>query len=199
VALILLFSAVLRRIATRWSLPIMGALILFAAVYGSGMIPVRAWVENSAIGRTAFSMVMSTGRGSIAYRVSQDQKAVPLIVQKPVIGFGHWDWWRVADTRPWGLGMLILGQFGLIGLFLAAAALCGPVAHAVANRTRDKELRRARRVLSLLVLIAVFDALLNSFVFLPGIAMAGALVGKPARKGRRRSSQAPPRSERTIT
>jgi hypothetical protein len=140
-------------------------------------------------------MIVSTGRGSIAYRVSQDQKAVPLIVEKPIVGAGRWDWWRAADTRPWGLGMLILGQFGLIGLCLAAAILCGPVADAGANRVRDKELRRARRLLSLLVLIAVIDALLNSFVFLPAIAMAGALVGRPVRKRNRRSSQSGPASD----
>lgn len=192
--LILYFSPAVRTGMTRVMLPALIGAVLFGGIYASGIIPIRAWAEQSSIGSAALDMVRSTGRGSFAWRVSQDQRVVPLIAKAPIVGAGRWDWWRPAQTRPWNLPMLILGQFGLIGLALGVTAICGALMQPMIRRTRDKPLRLARRLLSLLVLIALFDALLNSFIFLPAIAMAGALAGRFERKEKRRQSRPQPAS-----
>lgn len=153
---------------------------LLAGVYASGAVPIRAMVEKTATGQMLLDAVRATGRGSIAWRVSQDLKTLPLVAKAPIAGAARWDWWRPAKTRPWGEAMLILGQFGMIGLLLAAMLLCGPVIDVLAMPRRGRRRRQLQRAMALLVAMAVVDGLLNSFIFLPAILLAGALAARQA-------------------
>jgi hypothetical protein len=82
------------------------------------------------------------GRLVIHWRKARDQTALPLIAAHPILGTPRWDWWRTNEERPWGLALLILGQFGWIGF---------PDIHWQKIRTNNplrimKEIRRRTRV-----------------------------------------------------
>jgi hypothetical protein len=154
------------------------ALLLAAPVYLSGIVPVERLVRHTQLGQQLLAIVRATGRGSIAWRISQDQKVAPLIRRHPLVGSSRWDWWRSGQTRPWGLGLLLIGQFGMIAFALACLTLLLPVGPGVVRGL----LPPVTRGLALIVLLSAVDALLNAFVCLPALAAAGAIV--PAR-GRR--------------
>lgn len=178
VALLFLLVRRLRRWFRLALIPLAFSTVIGGGVYASGVLPIRGWVEGTALGRSALDTVRATGRGSLTWRISQDQRVAPLVGKAPIIGAGRWDWWRPAGTRPWGLAMLILGQFGLVGLSFAIVTLLGGAMPGFTRRSKDKGVRTVRRVLALLVMVAVGDALLNAFIFLPVIAFAGMLSGR---------------------
>jgi hypothetical protein len=145
--------------------------------YLSGKLQLRALAENTAIGREMVEVIRSAGRGSFAWRIARDQAAVPLIAEHPIVGTARWDWWRKNKERPWGLALLILGQFGLIGLVLAFGTLLIPALRALEINGYSGT-RRTYPVapLAVIVLMASVDALLNSFFFYPAVLAAGALA-----------------------
>ncbi|MBB5687114.1 O-antigen ligase family protein [Sphingobium boeckii] len=164
--------------------------------YISGALPLRAIAMETAVGRQMVDAVRSTGRSSFTYRVARDQEAIALIAQHPVAGSGHWDWWRVNGRRPWGLAFQILGQFGLIGLFLAFGTLLWPAVKALASYRYKAGANPIALPLATIVLMAVGDALLNSFLFYPALLAAGALATglsvSPPGQASRRSAPAQP-------
>jgi chromate transport protein ChrA len=81
--------------------------------------------------------------------------------------------------------MLIVGQFGLIGLVLAATAIVGPVVRRAIASRRGRETSRSALVMGVVVAMALLDGLLNAFLFLPAIALSGALVMTPGHRHRR--------------
>jgi hypothetical protein len=163
---------------SRWLLPALFLLIVVGgAIYLSGVVPLRAIAKNSTIGQHLVDIIRSSGRGSFTWRIALDQRALPLIARHPVAGTAQWDWWRPNGERPWGLALLIVGQFGLIGLVLAFGTLLTPVLRALSiQRHVDAWRLHPALPLAMIVLMAVGDALLNSFFFYPAILAAGALA-----------------------
>jgi hypothetical protein len=156
---------------------------LLAAVHVSGIVPLDHIARDTAVGQRVLATVRGLGRGSFTWRLSQDAKVLPAIHAAPLTGTARWDWFRPFATRPWGLAMLILGQFGLIGLVLAFGSLIAPTVAVLARRagygawaTDDDALP-----LAVIVLVALADATLNAFVYLPMILIAGAIAVRPRR------------------
>jgi hypothetical protein len=148
------------------------------SVYVSGVIPFNSIARETSAGREVVSAFRSLGRGSFTWRVSQDQKLLAAATAHPAVGTAQWDWWRAHGTRPWSLSMLVLGQFGAIGLLLVLATLLGP-ALAVAWSAPPGSAWRLENVpllLAALLLLTVVDALLNSFIFFPALLAAGGLA-----------------------
>jgi hypothetical protein len=182
-AILLLFGglALLWKIGSRmkrWVLPVMLGLIMSAgALYLSRALPLRAFAENTIIGRQIVGVLRSTGRESFTWRIARDQDALARMSDHPVVGTGQWDWWRKDEGRPWDLAVLILGQFGLTGLALALGSLLLPAVRALYNRGAPVLRRSLPQVpLATIVLMGVADMLLNSFILYPAILAAGALV-----------------------
>jgi hypothetical protein len=160
---------------------ILAALVAIAApIYLSGALPINAFVRHTSAGQTLLALVRATGRGSIAWRVSQDQKVVYLVRQHPLAGTSRWDWWRPAETRPWNLALLIMGQFGVLAFAMAACALTLGSMRIILS---DEPVSFATQGLALISLMGALDALLNSFVFLPALITAGAVAGHFCSKG----------------
>lgn len=177
---------VMGRVRVQWF--VVGALLFtvgFGSVYLSGLAPINHWGKETIIGRKVVDSFRLAGRGSLPWRISQDQKAIALI--KPVAMFGHgqWDWWSSLNTRPWGLALLIVGQFGIIGLLAAFGALAAPAVKTILDARAECQWssRSAATVIAVIVLLALMDATLNSFFFFPSILAAAALVF-PAKKTR---------------
>jgi hypothetical protein len=176
----LALSLTIGRSLTRWVLPLLLLLTVSGgAIYLSGKLPLRGLAENTAIGRQMVEIIRSSGRGSFIWRIARDQTALPLIVAHPIVGTARWDWWRENNERPWGLALLILGQFGLIGLAFAFGSMLTPALRALAIKAHSgaREIRPTVP-LAVIVLMASADALLNSFFFYPAILAAGALAGR---------------------
>jgi hypothetical protein len=174
----LALSLTIGRPLTRWAPPIsLIIIVFFGAIYLSGKVPLRGFAENTSIGRQMVEIIRSSGRGSLIWRIARDQTALPLILSHPVVGTSQWDWWRKNDERPWGLAILILGQFGLIGFALAFGSLLIPASRALRIKGHSTALETYPGLpLAVIVLMASADALLNSFFFYPAILAAGALT-----------------------
>jgi hypothetical protein len=163
-----------------------GAAVLIAlggAVYLSGAIPFQAIAKDTGWGREIVSSIRGAGRGSFTWRIAQDQKLLAAAVARPMTGSAQWDWWRAKETRPWSLSLLIVGQFGLVGLLLALATLLGPALRTawVAPRGGAWRPEGLPLLLASIVVLTVIDALLNSFVFFPAFVAAGGLAASAAR------------------
>lgn len=152
-------------------------LCLGAPAYLSGRVPLEHWAINTPLGQAAVGKLREVGRGSIAYRVRRDQMSLPLIFQAPLAGYGVWDWWRPLGSHPWGLPLLIAGQYGVVAAVLLALAL-------VAGAVR-RLLRAERDLWALVVLIAATDAWLNSYIFFPAILASAALATPLIRRSAR--------------
>ncbi len=179
IALLLVGAALLvvRPRVPRWLLPAAGAaLIAGGAVYLSGVVPLEHFARDTRPGQIALGAFRTIGRGSLPWRISQDQRALPLIAQHPLIGHGRWDWWRPLGRRPWGLPMLVIGQYGLIGFALLALALLTGALAVFWRGVRDERL-----ALAAIVLLAGIDAVLNSTIYFPAVLFAGALASMGSR------------------
>lgn len=157
---------------------VLGVAVVCGAVYLSGVVPVTHLGKETAVGRKVVEAFKASGRGSFTWRISQDQKAIALIKPVAVIGHGQWDWWRSLGTRPWGLVLLLVGQFGLMGLACAFGALLAPAMVTLwrAPIARCWRPAGAPIVLAIMTVLMALDAMLNSFIFFPALMAAGALV-----------------------
>jgi hypothetical protein len=165
------------RIAARW----WGAVAIAAgaggALYLSGLLPLERIARHTSIGGHILALVRSTGRGSVLWRVSQDQKVMPLLHEHLLIGWGRWDWWLPIGFRPWGVPMLVVGQFGLIGLALLIVVMLAAPVRVLAQ----SGVATVVGALALVVMLAAVDAALNGFIFWPAIVAVGALASyRPA-------------------
>jgi len=156
----------------------LGVAVVGSAVYLSGLVPIAHLAKDTAVGHKVVEAFKASGRGSFTWRISQDQKAIAVVKPAVVVGHGRWDWWRELGTRPWGLPLLLIGQFGLVGFALAFGALLAPAVaclwHApVASPWADAG---APTVLAVITVLTLLDAGLNSFIFFPAVMAAGALV-----------------------
>jgi hypothetical protein len=158
----------------------LGALSLSALVYASGVIPIQQIGKGTAFGQSVVNAFRSVGRGSFTWRISQDQKLLAEVKAHPVVGSAQWDWWRAKNTRPWGLAMLLLGQFGLVGVTLCFGAVLWPALREAweAPRASGWQMSAMPLLLAIIVGLTMLDALMNSFIFFPAVLIAGSLAGR---------------------
>ncbi|MEO9467969.1 hypothetical protein [Parasphingorhabdus sp.] len=159
--------------------------LLFAlamSVYLSGVIPLRTIAKETAVGHAIWSGLRASGRGSLSWRIGQDQKALPIIQENLIAGSGQWDWWQPLGGRPWGFILLMVGQFGLIGICLAFSSMLyamwtrvQPVGQSD-HRNRRFSAGDPGLVFAVMMILVMLDALLNAFVILPLLLIAGGLV-----------------------
>ncbi len=141
------------------------------------------------------------GARMFTWRISQDQKLLKDALAQPLSGSGQWDWWRSKEIRPWGLWMLMLGQFGLRqGFYLSLATLLGPALRVAWEAPRASGWRPQGLTLLFATIAALtaFDALLNSFIYFPAVLMSGALAAgpwHPADRGVRCAHRSPTMSD----
>lgn len=169
----------LKRASLKWALACtLGVAVLLASVYLSGRVPLTHWAKKTTAGQTVVGAFKSVGRGSFTWRIAQDQKALALVSQKIVVGSGQWNWWQSLGTRPWGLWLLVVGQYGLLGLALALGAIAAPALLVLARFPVGSAwtVQGAPAILAVMVLVACLDAGLNAFLFFPALLCAAALV-----------------------
>ena len=164
--------------ALRIALPVaLAGALAVGALHVSGAVPLRSLATDTAPGRAIVGALRASGRGSAAWRVGQDLKTLPLLRADAVIGTGRWDWFRPAATRPWGLPLLVLGAYGLVGLAFLGAALGGALIRLATSARSGEPNAAGSRLAVLLLLLFALDALFNSFLFYPAIAAAALSSG----------------------
>ncbi|MDE2403609.1 MAG: hypothetical protein KGM17_02700 [Sphingomonadales bacterium] len=152
------------------------------AGYLSGKLPIEHWAKGTAPGQFVYNGLRSVGRGSFGWKVKRDQVALPMIQQAALTGYGRWDWWRPLHSRPSGVPLLLVGQFGVLSLLcLALAMFGGAIRELIVGRSN---------VLAVTILAAGVDAWLNSFVFYPAILAAAALA-RPVWRSQPRAGEVP--------
>ena len=168
------------RLRIIWPLIVLGlaTVLLAGALHLSGLVPLQWFAKQTEIGQFILSTFRSLGRGSFTWRIAQDLKAMALIDGGWLTGTMIWDWWRPAGIRPWGLWLLLVGQFGLLGFALAYGVLVTTAARGLSRLRGQRIWNRAAPAmpLALIVLVALADSLLNAFLYFPAILAAGALV-----------------------
>jgi hypothetical protein len=138
------------------------------------------WMWNSTLGQSIIAFMKSIGRSSFSWRLWADQAALSIVRDDIFFGTGHWAWWRQANIRPWGLPQVLVGQFGLVAVLVASVVVCsGAITH-ILGSTRDltRQPRGAGLILSIVLILATLDALLNSFVYFPLFLISGGLASQ---------------------
>ena len=76
--------------------------------------------------------------------------------------------------------MLLLGQFGAVGLMLCFGSVLWPALRAFWQAPRASAWRPEGMplLLATVIALAMLDALMNSFMFFPAILIAGSLAGR---------------------
>jgi hypothetical protein len=126
----------------------------------------------------------------------QDEKHVGAALEKPILGSGEWDWWKVSSSRPWSLWLLTFGMYGIVGLLALEGLQFIPVARIVwsplvRSETDGPDLRRA---LAAVILMSALDNLLNGSMILPILLLIGGLneTNSSIFEGRLKRSRAHP-------
>jgi hypothetical protein len=148
----------------------------------SGLVPLRAMVQQSGALHAIADGLARLGRQSLAWRYAREESNLVIALHQPLLGFGQWDWWKNGDVRPWGLWLLVFGMYGLVGLTALGLILFLPIYRAVwpsagGDRRDDPNLRLA---LAGLILMAAIDNLLNGALILPYLLVMGGLAAREA-------------------
>jgi len=156
------------------------ALVLGGGIYLSGAVPIAEIGRNTALGQKVVQTFRDAGRGSFPWRIGQDQKLISTAMARPLVGTGHWAWWREKETRPWGLALLLVGQFGLIGFTLAMGVFLWPALLCLwrAPRTSPSSTYFVPVALAVIACMAAIDTLMNSFIYFPALIAVGGLAGQ---------------------
>ena len=154
-------------------------LLVAGSVYFSGVVPVAKIGKETAFGQRVVGAFRAVGRGSFTWRIGQDQKLLADATARPLAGSGDWAWWRSRKRGPGASPLLVVGQFGVVGLLAGFGALSGPAFAAVWRAPRGSawQLEALPLLLAVIVALALLDALMNSFIFFPAILAAGGLAG----------------------
>ena len=77
-----------------------------------------------------FDASLKLDRRSFGWRLRVEERAARVALQRPVLGWARWDWWRLGTEgeRPWGLVSLALGMYGVVGWALLLGGFVAPIA-----------------------------------------------------------------------
>jgi hypothetical protein len=146
----------------------------------AGVVDTRSAVEKSPLARSVRDWLKSIGRGSLGYRLKQNEIHLSRALEKPALGWGRTDWWDPDERgRPRGLWSIALGAWGFAGLILLAGTVLVPPFLLVLRRGAslgNDPPGLPSAGLAVVVLLCAADAILNSTFLLPVVAIAGGLT-----------------------
>lgn len=152
-------------------------IVVFAGLRLTNVISLREMVHHDRGARDVEVFLKKIGRGSFGWRLGQDERHVGIALERPVLGYGEWDWWRRGTLRPWGLWLLGFGMFGTLGLLALETLQFVPVIRAIwfPVARSDIEYLNLRHALAAAILISAADNLLNSCMILPLLIIIGGM------------------------
>lgn len=152
-------------------------ILAFAGSRLTNVVSLRS-IQNNPTASKAIGLIKRLGKGSLTWRLSQDERHINTALEEPILGYGQWDWWREGFERPWSLWLLVFGMYGGVGLVSVEAVLLIPALRAVwFPLTRsDIGYTNMRHTLSAAVLVTSIDSLLNSSLILPLLLVIGGMT-----------------------
>ncbi len=149
----------------------------FAGLRLANFFSLRTLVHQNSAARYTAGFLKKIGRGSFGWRLRQDEVNVAVVLHKPLLGYGEWDWWSRGHLRPWGLWLLAFGMYGVFGLIALEAFQLAPVIRAVwfPIARSDIEYLNLRHALAAAILMTAIDNLLNSSMILPLLLIIGGM------------------------
>jgi hypothetical protein len=116
---------------------------------------------------------------SLAWRWRYEEQHLHQVQKHLWIGWGITKWWESEIPRPWGLTLLVLGRYGLVGLFLMTSCILLPFYRILQASPRlrwNQAPWNYTAGLALVLAINFLDALFNStfntvFLFYSGALM----------------------------
>jgi hypothetical protein len=152
-------------------------IVLFGGLRLSNVISLQTLVQKNPVAHAVEHFLRKIGRGSLGWRLIEDERHVGLALQKPLLGYGEWDWWRRGILRPWGLWLLSFGMYGMFGLLSLESLQFAPVIRAVwfPLARSDIEALNLRHALAAAILMSTVDNLLNSSMIMPLLVLMGGI------------------------
>jgi hypothetical protein len=153
-------------------------ILAFATFRIANVVSIHDLVNQNPAAHAADSYLRSIGKGSLGWRLNEDERHIDMALYQPILGYGASDWWSTGVERPWSLWLLVFGLYGSVGLVSLEALLLIPALRAVwFPLTRsDIGYTNMRHTLSAAVLISAIDSLLNSSVLLPLLLVIGGMT-----------------------
>jgi hypothetical protein len=153
-------------------------ILAFAAVRISNVVSFHELVRTNPVAHAADGYLRSIGKGSLGWRLNQDERHIDTALDEPILGYGQWNWWRGGFERPWSLWLLVFGMYGSVGLVSLEALLLIPALRVVwfPLARSDIGYTNMRHTLSAAVLISAIDSLLNSSMILPLLLVIGGMT-----------------------
>ena len=184
--LLLPFVLLQRRSILRTAVAVLAiAVIGFALFQMTGLVSLRAMAQHNGVLHSIAAALAGIGRQSLAWRISHEESHMALALQKPLLGFGKWDWWQDGTVRPWSLWLLVLGMYGVIGLLAFGSILFLPVLRAAWPSSDESGPAGSslRLALVAVILMVAIDTLLNGAMILPYLLLMGGLAADRASHG----------------
>ncbi|HVW77586.1 MAG TPA: hypothetical protein VHB45_08225 [Alloacidobacterium sp.] len=156
---------------------LIAGIVGFAGLRLANVFSLRALVHHNAAAHATASFLKRIGRGSLGWRLSQDEANVGVALRKPLLGYGEWDWWRLGHPRPWGLWLLAFGMYGAFGFIALEMLQLAPVIRVVwfSLARSDIEYLNLRHALAGAILMTAIDNLLNGSMILPLLLVIGGM------------------------
>jgi hypothetical protein len=153
----------------------------------TGLVSLRSLAQQNRAAHSISSTLTRMGRQSLGWRLAREENDMTLALQKPLLGYGQWNWWQNGDLRPWSLWLLVLGMYGSVGLVVLGLIVFLPVLRAAWSSAggSDPDESNLRQALVGVILMVAFDNLLNGAMILPYLLVMGGLTSR--RSGRSRS------------
>ncbi len=153
-------------------------ILAFAAIRIARVISIHELLRTNPIAHVVDSYLRSIGKGSLGWRLKQDESHIGTALDEPILGYGQWNWWRWGFERPWSLWLLVFGMYGSVGLVSLEALLLIPALRVVwfPLARSDIGYTNMRHTLSAAVLISAIDSLLNSSMILPLLLVIGGMT-----------------------
>jgi hypothetical protein len=152
-------------------------ILAFASLRLSNVVSVRTLVKRHNVARRTAEFLKHIGRGSLGWRLAQEERHLDIALEKPVLGYGDWAWWKRGIQRPWGLWLLAFGMYGIIGLAALETLQLAPVMRAVWTGLARSDLDdyNLRHALAAAILMSAIDNLLNGSMILPLVLVIGGM------------------------
>jgi hypothetical protein len=167
-----------RHLSRTVSIVLVLGILSFAIFRIGNWVSLHQLVRENPAAHAVDSFLRKIGKGSLGWRLSQDERHIDTALDEPILGYGQWNWWQEGYERPWSLWLLVFGMYGSVGLCSLEALLLIPALRAVwfPLARSDIGYTNMRHTLSAAVLITAIDSLLNGAIILPLLLVVGGMA-----------------------
>ncbi|MFC5861912.1 hypothetical protein ACFPT7_06375 [Acidicapsa dinghuensis] len=167
-----------RHLSRSYSIALIVCILAFAAFRLSDIASWQDLVKENPAVHSLDRYLRHIGKGSLGWRLREDDSHIETALQEPILGYGQWNWWDNGYQRPWSLWLLVFGMYGSVGLISLETLLLIPVLRAVwfPLARSDIGYTNMRHTLSAAILLSAIDSLLNWSILLPLMLVIGGMT-----------------------